>query len=187
MADTPRPGRDWENHPAITLTQGRHDRLARRLSRHPAGHEVILVTADDSGGSWAEEGVRVVPLPAKFSEVVGLARSEGVDLAVNYNPVYGVAGFYEALEAAGVAVVGSNQKLSVTEIHKQQFKDWLVQNGFRTPRPLHRGRWEDIRGHAANLKYPVVIDGSPFRSATGFDHRFDEIETLNSYAAAFPR
>ena len=33
----------------------------------------------------------------------------------------------------------------------------------------------------AHLKWPVVVDDKPFRTATGFEHRFDEDQTMESF------
>lgn len=38
----------------------------------------------------------------------------------------------------------------------------------------------------AHIKYPVVIDGQRFRSATGFKHEVDEVRALREYRATFP-
>ena len=42
------------------------------------------------------------------------------------------------------------------------------------------------RGAVSHLQFPVVVDGSAFRAATGFQHRVDELETLRAFRAAFP-
>lgn len=42
-------------------------------------------------------------------------------------------------------------------------------------------------GALSHLKFPIVMDGTAFREATGWDHHFDEMETIGSFAAAFPR
>lgn len=36
-------------------------------------------------------------------------------------------------------------------------------------------------GSINHVKYPVVIDDSAFRGATGFKHRFDEVQTMEAY------
>lgn len=55
------------------------------------------------------------------------------------------------------------------------------------PEPLFRmslGRFgfswlpEDALAH---IQYPIVVDDSAFRSVTGFEHTFDEVETMESY------
>ncbi|MEM6962634.1 MAG: epimerase, partial [Myxococcota bacterium] len=38
-------------------------------------------------------------------------------------------------------------------------------------------------GAIEHLKYPVVIDGSLFRSVTGFVHRHTEHQTIDAFAA----
>jgi UDP-glucose 4-epimerase len=42
------------------------------------------------------------------------------------------------------------------------------------------------RGALAHIKYPVVIDGSAFRQATGFVHEVDEVQAISEYRKAFP-
>jgi UDP-glucose 4-epimerase len=39
-------------------------------------------------------------------------------------------------------------------------------------------------GAVTHLKYPVVIDASAFREATGFAHRHDERQTVEDFRAA---
>jgi UDP-glucose 4-epimerase len=39
-------------------------------------------------------------------------------------------------------------------------------------------------GAVAHLKYPVVIDDSSFRAATGFNHHYDEDETIGAFRHA---
>ncbi len=43
------------------------------------------------------------------------------------------------------------------------------------------------RGALAHVKYPIVVDGTAFRAATGFSHDFDEVATLRGFAEHFPR
>jgi len=40
------------------------------------------------------------------------------------------------------------------------------------------------RGATAHVKYPIIVDDEAFRRATGFAHRFDEIETMQAFARA---
>ena len=42
-------------------------------------------------------------------------------------------------------------------------------------------------GAIAHIKYPVVVDASSFKRATGFEHRFDERQTIESFRAALAR
>jgi UDP-glucose 4-epimerase len=41
-------------------------------------------------------------------------------------------------------------------------------------------------GALSHIKYPVVIDASAFRAATGFVHQFDETGALSAFRQAFP-
>ena len=42
-------------------------------------------------------------------------------------------------------------------------------------------------GALEHIKYPVTVDGSAFRAATGFEHAVDERAAMRAYRDAFPR
>ena len=42
------------------------------------------------------------------------------------------------------------------------------------------------RGALAHIKYPIVVDAAPFRTATGFASRFDELTTIHTFSDVFP-
>src|SRR2546425_374086 len=42
------------------------------------------------------------------------------------------------------------------------------------------------RGALAHINYPIVVDASLFRRETGFQHRFDELITVHTFADAVP-
>lgn len=42
------------------------------------------------------------------------------------------------------------------------------------------------RGALTHIKYPVVIDSSVFRAATGFTYEVDEVQAMHEFRAAFP-
>ncbi len=42
------------------------------------------------------------------------------------------------------------------------------------------------RGALAHIKYPIVVDASLFRRETKFNHRYDELTTIHTFADAFP-
>ena len=42
-------------------------------------------------------------------------------------------------------------------------------------------------GALNHIKFPVVVDGALFRKETGFQPRFDELQTVRACAQAFPR
>lgn len=42
-------------------------------------------------------------------------------------------------------------------------------------------------GALEHIKYPVTVDGSAFRKATGFEHAIDEKGAMKAYREAFPR
>jgi UDP-glucose 4-epimerase len=42
------------------------------------------------------------------------------------------------------------------------------------------------KGALAHLKFPIVVDGTAFRAATGFSHTTSEVETLKRYRRISP-
>jgi UDP-glucose 4-epimerase len=42
------------------------------------------------------------------------------------------------------------------------------------------------RGALAHVKFPVIVDSSAFRAATGFEHKIDESQAIAAYREAFP-
>jgi UDP-glucose 4-epimerase len=42
------------------------------------------------------------------------------------------------------------------------------------------------RGAVSHLQYPVVVDATAFRHATGYRHRVDEVRAMHAFRAAFP-
>jgi UDP-glucose 4-epimerase len=42
------------------------------------------------------------------------------------------------------------------------------------------------RGALAHVKFPVIVDASAFREATGFEHHVDELQAMHSFRDAFP-
>lgn len=42
------------------------------------------------------------------------------------------------------------------------------------------------RGALGHLKYPVVVDATAFKKATGFEHDLDEGQTIRDFRSAFP-
>ncbi len=42
-------------------------------------------------------------------------------------------------------------------------------------------------GALEHIKYPITVDGSAFKKATGFEHQYDERGAIKAYRDAFPR
>ena len=75
--------------------------------------------------------------------------------------------------------IGSNFRLSATEIRKQDFKDWLIANDFKTPQTLFRGYFADVLAKAAEFSYPLVI--KPHRQSGAKVHVCPDREALLKY------
>lgn len=42
------------------------------------------------------------------------------------------------------------------------------------------------KGALNHIKYSIVMDSTPFREATGFEHEIDEVQAMHEYKKAFP-
>ena len=42
------------------------------------------------------------------------------------------------------------------------------------------------KGALEHIKHPVIVDGSAFKQATGWAHKYDEAEAMRDFLAAFP-
>jgi UDP-glucose 4-epimerase len=42
------------------------------------------------------------------------------------------------------------------------------------------------RGALAHVKFPVVVDSTAFREATGFEHQLDEVACMRAFREAYP-
>jgi UDP-glucose 4-epimerase len=42
------------------------------------------------------------------------------------------------------------------------------------------------RGALSHIKYSIVMDSTPFREATGFEHEVDEVQAMHEFKQAFP-
>jgi UDP-glucose 4-epimerase len=88
----------------------------------------------------------------------------------------------------GVYNVAGPQPLPITQIIRAAGRTPIP-----VPEPLFRfviGRFGLPRlppGALSHLKFPVVVDDSSFRAATGFQHAYDETATIEAYRRATER
>lgn len=87
----------------------------------------------------------------------------------------------------GVYNVAGPQPLPLSRVIRETGRTLLP-----LPAPLFRG----LLGRAGlpslapgalnHLKYPIVVDATPFRAATGFKHHLDELAVLKAYSETHP-
>lgn len=87
----------------------------------------------------------------------------------------------------GVYNVAGPQPMPLSHVAREAGRPVVPLPEFALRLALGRGGLPTLAaGAVTHLKYPVVIDGAAFRKATGFDHRYDELETVRDFARAFP-
>lgn len=87
----------------------------------------------------------------------------------------------------GVFNVAGPQPVPFSVIVRETGRKLLPLPEFVIERAL--GRWglpRLPRGALAHVKYPVVVDASAFRKATGFRAMYDEVDTIRAYRESFP-
>jgi UDP-glucose 4-epimerase len=87
----------------------------------------------------------------------------------------------------GIFNVAGPQPLPLSNIAREAGRFTIPLPEFALRFALGRGGLPSLTaGAIQHLKYPVVVDAAAFRGATGFDHQYDELETVRDFARAFP-
>ena len=87
----------------------------------------------------------------------------------------------------GVFNVAGPQPLPLSRVAHEAGRSVLPVPEFIMSGLLGRFGLPNLPAGALNhLKYPVVVDARHFRTATGFEHAFDEMMTIKAFRDAFP-
>jgi UDP-glucose 4-epimerase len=129
--------------------------------------------------------------PARTGTLATFLRGPNVPTMMGFDPLFQVIHERDAAVAVvtalekrlrGVFNVAGPPPLPLSVLIQQTRR-----RNIPVPEPLFRlalGRFGLPRlpeGALAHIKYPVVIDGSAFRMASGFAHAFDEQQTINGF------
>lgn len=129
--------------------------------------------------------------PSGRGTLASYLKSGRVPTVMGFDPLYQFMHERDAARAIRVALehdlqgaynVAGPQPLPLSKIIE-------ITNGtnVRVPEPLfhyltgHFGISDLQTGALDHIKYPVVVDDSRFREETGYDHDFDEIQSLESF------
>ncbi len=122
--------------------------------------------------------------------LAGFLRHQRVPVILGYDPLFqfmheddAVSAILLALEkkVRGVFNVAGPQPLPFSVIVRRTGHRPVMLPELLVKRLMgHAGFPRLPAGALAHLKYPIVIDDSAFRRATGYRHRFDEVEILES-------
>jgi UDP-glucose 4-epimerase len=134
--------------------------------------------------------------PSGQGTLAAFLRGRAVPMVMGFDPLFQflheddvAVALLLALEKRprGVFNVAGPAPLPLTAVAKEAGRPVIPLPEFVLKMVLGRAGLPRIAPGALNhLKFPVVIDAAPFRKLTGFDHRFDELETIRDFARAFP-
>ena len=108
----------------------------------------------------------------QFMHEIDVARAIILALEKRIRGVYNVAG----PQPVPLSVLAREAGRTVLPLPEALFTALLGRFGFPKLPP----------GAITHIKYPVVIDGTSFRSATGFTHTIDAVRAVHEFRAAFP-
>lgn len=165
-----------------------------------------LVAADLYAGSalWRYPDIDTVVLriayilgPSRAGTLANYLDGPRVPTILGFDPLFQ---FLHEHDAARAIVQSLDQKLrgvyNVTGPRPVPLSLLIKQTG-RKQLPVLESVFHRITGHLGlpdlprgavnHIKYPVVVDGSAFREETGFSPNFDEVQTMESFAAVDDR
>ena len=159
-----------------------------------------LVAADLYAGSalWRYPEVHTSVLricytlgPAQHGTLANYLQGPRVPTVLGFDPLFQFMHEHDVAEAIGAATrsklrgvynVAGPQPIPLgTLIQAAGRRNW------RIPEPLYQalnGRFGLIElpsGAIQHIKFPVVVDDAAFRQATGFEHLYDEVRTVESF------
>ncbi len=131
--------------------------------------------------------------PTQQGTLASFLRGKRVPLVLGFDPLFQFLEEEDAVRAVTLAVekrpkgifnVAGPNPVPLSTIARETGRTVVP-----LPEPLLRqlfGRFgfpNLPKGALEHLKYPIVVDGSAFRRATGFEHEVDEVEALVRYRA----
>lgn len=159
-----------------------------------------LVAADLWAGNalWRYPDVRTAVLrivytlgPSKRGTLASYLGGPRVPMVLGYDPLYqfmheedAVRAIAAALEAKvhGMFNIAGPQPVPLSLLCHATGRTGVPLPGPIFPSMLGRFGFPRLpRASINHIKYPIVVDASAFREATGFTHRFDEAQTMEAF------
>jgi UDP-glucose 4-epimerase len=134
--------------------------------------------------------------PSGHGTLASFLRGRFVPMVLGFDPLFQYMHEDDAADAIALALekdlrgiynVAGPQPLPLSVIAREAQRRALPLPELMLSMLLGRGGLPRLsRGALAHVKYPIVVDAAPFRAATGFAHRYDELVTAQTFADAFP-
>jgi UDP-glucose 4-epimerase len=134
--------------------------------------------------------------PSGHGTLATFLRGANVPTILGFDPLYQfmherdvVSSIVAALEVKprGVFNVAGPQPVPLSVLIRETGRRSVPLPEFIFSRSLGRfGLPRLPRGALDHIKYSIVMDASPFREATGWEHEVDEVQAMYEYKSAFP-
>jgi UDP-glucose 4-epimerase len=134
--------------------------------------------------------------PTGHGTLASFLRGKRVPTVMGYDPLFQFLHEDDVVRAIvltlskrprGVFNVAGPQPLPLSRVAHEAGRSVLPVPEFIMSGLLGRFGLPNLPAGALNhLKYPVVVDARHFRTATGFEHAFDEMMTIKAFRDAFP-
>ena len=134
--------------------------------------------------------------PTRQGTLASFLRGKRVPLVAGFDPLFQYLYEDDAAEALALAVEKGPRGIFNVAGPNPLPLSFIARGTGRTPVPVPEPLLRRMlgrfglpylpRGAVDHIKFPIVVDGSAFRKATGFAHGVDEVETLRRFRALTP-
>jgi UDP-glucose 4-epimerase len=179
------------------------DEPPRELGRFPELADLVAADLYAATAIWRLPQLTTTVLrlcytlgPSGHGTLATFLRGRLVPAVLGYDPLYQFLHEDDAVDAIRIALEKRPMGIFNVAGPRPLPLTVLAHEAGRTPVPLPEPLLSLVMGRAGlprlpqgalgHLKYPVVVDASAFRAATGFAHAYDELATVKAYRDAFP-
>ncbi|MFL5321194.1 MAG: NAD-dependent epimerase/dehydratase family protein, partial [Myxococcaceae bacterium] len=167
------------------------------LASFPALADLVAADLYAANALWREPQMSTAVLrmvytlgPSLHGTLGAFLRGRRVPMVLGYDPLFQFMHEDDAVTAIilsleknlkGIFNVAGPSPLPLSTIIKESGRTAVPLPEFLLQRVMGRGGLPSLpAGALTHIKYPIVVDGSSFKKATGFKPQFDEVETLRT-------